>query len=501
MFFVSNRIGKETYFRRSVTVPDEMVEVICTFDENVIYIDYHVFVRPTRAVKRRADGDVNVLVLGLDGVSRVNFHRHMPKTSAFLSQLGNVEMMGYNKVEDNTFPNLIPVLTGLSVDELRKRCWHRDEDYFDGCHFVWDDYKTGNFQTAFVEDSPMLGLFNYLKSGFRGKPVDHYFRPLMIRAEERIGHERRDNIVCCTGSRLAMTALFGYARRIASAMAGRAYMGFFWSSSLTHDYVEYPRFGDDDLRAFFQRINGSGELNNTVLVLMSDHGIRWGSYRDTYQGGLEDRLPMLRFIVPEWFRNAYPRAVRNLNGNTVRLTTPYDLHETLSDLVDASRLVSDGTIDARTEANAAGNGVGRGASLFLEIPENRTCQSAGIPRHFCACRETRTALAVNDAQVVKAAGFLMDVVNKKLSAYPSCAELSLYEIHSAAVETVGSASDYEIRVTAVPGYAKFEATVRRDGEWFEILGSISRLNTYRDQSVCVNDAVIKLFCYCVQKTN
>lgn len=498
VYFISNRIGEKKYFKHSITVPDEMVEVICTFNENIIYIDYHIFIRPPPSVKCRTDGDISVLILGLDGVSRLNFHRHMPKTNAFLSQLGNVELLGYNKVEDNTFPNLIPVLTGLSVDELKKRCWHHDEDFFDDCDFVWDDFKNANFDTSFMEDSPMLGLFHYLKRGFLNKPVDHYLRPIMIQAEGKIGHQRRDNVVCCIGSQLGMTALFNYAYRVASSMANHSYMGFFWSSSLTHDYVEYPRFGDDDLKAFFDRFNRSGELNKTVLVLMSDHGIRWGSYRDTYQGGLEDRLPMLRFIIPEWFKNAYPKAVRNLNGNAVRLTTPYDLHETLLDLVDV-RLLADEAIEARAETDA---NAGRGTSLFIEISENKTCQTAGIPKHYCACHEARTALAVNDANVVSAASFLMESINAKLSGYTPCAKLSLHEINKATVETgrdgARPVKDYEIRVTTLPGHAKFEATVRRDGQQFNILGSLSRLNAYRDQSVCVNDALIKLLCYCIR---
>jgi len=454
-------------------------------------------------VKIRTDGAVSVLILGLDGVSRLNFHRHMPKASAFLSALGNVELLGYNKVEDNTFPNLIPALTGLSVDELKKRCWRDKDDFFDDCYFVWDDFRNANFDTVFMEDSTFIGLFHYLRKGFLNKPVDHYLRPIMVQAENMIGHQERNNIKCCIGTQLGMTTLFNYAHKVASSMADRKYFGFFWSSSLTHDFVEYPRFGDDDLTAIIDKFNRSGELNKTVLILMSDHGMRWGVYRSTYQGGLEDRLPMLRLLVPEWFEAAYPKAVRNLNGNVNRLTTTYDLHETLLDLVDVRRL-TDESIEARTRA--AADTTSRSSSLFLEISEHKTCQTAGIPKHYCACQVRKTMLTVDEPYVVKAANYFTDYINAMLKDYPLCANLSLHGIQSAVVESdedmawrVDAIRNYELQVTTLPGKAKFEAMVRRTGEQFDVLGnSFSRLNAYSNQSVCVNDPIIKLLCYCVR---
>lgn len=494
-FCFPNRLGEKIYFESSITVPDEMVEVICTLNENIIYMDYHTFIHPTPSVMKQKDGDISVLVLGLDSVSRLNFHRQMPKTNALLSLLGNIEMLGYNKVEDNTFPNLLPVLSGLSVEEFRIQCWPNDSDFFDDCHFVWKDFKNANFTTAFMEDSPMIGVFNYLKNGFFNKPTDHYLRPIMLRSESKIGHEHHGNTIGCIGAQLGMTALFNYAFKFASSMANHLYMGFVWSSSLTHDYIEYPRYGDNDLRAFFEKFNRSGQLNQTVIILMSDHGIRWGSYRDTSQGSLEDRLPMLRFIIPEWFQNMYPRAIRNLNENTVRLTTPYDLHETLLDFIDTKRLDND-SIERRMRTNRNN----RGTSLFLEISKYKTCKAAGIPKHYCACHDVRTALNVYDVDVIKAATFLMQYINLKLSIYPLCANLSLYHIQRASVEMGRdrtSVKDYEIQVTTVPGYAKFESTVRENNGEFKMVGSVSRLNMYGNQSICISDAKIKLLCYCI----
>ena len=50
---------------------------------------------------------VNVVILGIDTVSHMNFIRVMPRTVEFLTkELKAVGMNGYSKVGDNTFPNL-----------------------------------------------------------------------------------------------------------------------------------------------------------------------------------------------------------------------------------------------------------------------------------------------------------------------------------------------------------------------------------------------------------
>ena len=50
---------------------------------------------------------VNVVILGLDGVSHMNFKRVMPKTLKYTTeQLNAIGMDGLTKVGDNTFPNI-----------------------------------------------------------------------------------------------------------------------------------------------------------------------------------------------------------------------------------------------------------------------------------------------------------------------------------------------------------------------------------------------------------
>jgi Protein of unknown function (DUF229). len=78
----------------------------------------------------------SVLLFGLDSVSRLNLLRTMPKTVEHLRRSGWLQMSGYNKVGENTLPNLVAVLTGLSMEQLKKRCWPSYNTNFDTCPFI-----------------------------------------------------------------------------------------------------------------------------------------------------------------------------------------------------------------------------------------------------------------------------------------------------------------------------------------------------------------------------
>ena len=91
----------------------------------------------------------------------------MPRTLALLRELGAVEMMGYNKVADNTYPNLVPVLSGLEQDEFEKLCWTNHKKPFDKCPLLWKSFMNAGYRTVFGEDACSMTTFNYLKPGFR----------------------------------------------------------------------------------------------------------------------------------------------------------------------------------------------------------------------------------------------------------------------------------------------------------------------------------------------
>ena len=68
--------------------------------------------------KPYSDDLPNVLFVGIDSVSRLNFDRHFPQTAKLLAKHKFYTMFGYNKVADNTFVNLTPLLTGHYLEDI-----------------------------------------------------------------------------------------------------------------------------------------------------------------------------------------------------------------------------------------------------------------------------------------------------------------------------------------------------------------------------------------------
>ncbi|XP_049949063.1 uncharacterized protein LOC126457087 isoform X1 [Schistocerca serialis cubense] len=511
---------------------EEFVKVECRSPTNgsVVFRDYHAFVPLKPRVEERVvnltdvgDDDESfserpsVLIVGIDAVSRLNFHRQMNGTLAELRRLGAIEMLGYNKVGDNTFPNLVPVLAGMSEAELRNACWPNDKVAFDDCPWLWKTFHAAGYRSAFGEDAPWMGIFSYLKVGFVLQPTDYYLRPYMKLSEDDVGHKKPMNAKLCTGSRLTAEVLLEYVGRLGRALltCRRRLWALFWGASLSHDILSYPAAGDRLYVRLLRDLERCGALNRTIVVVMSDHGIRWGAIRETYQGRLEERLPMLSVLLPAGFQQRYPAAAANLRRNARRLSTPFDLHRTLLDVAHAPRGLDADSLRVRSRAaaeaavSADSSQAARGLSLFTELPAARTCASAGVEPHWCTCQESRP-VSTDSEEAVRAATFVVTQLNLLLGSHRECARLTLAEVRDARLLVArksqldgadgAHAAPVDVLVTlrTSPGDAVFEATVRRrphEGD-MALAGVVSRLNQYGKQSACMTNFRLRLYCYC-----
>ena len=74
---------------------------------------------------------------------------------------------------------------------------------------------------------------------------------------------------------------------------------------MTHNNLNFARLADKPYLRYLKAMKKSGILNNTMLIFLGDHGVRYGPIRQTYIGALEERLPTLFIALPEWFRAKY----------------------------------------------------------------------------------------------------------------------------------------------------------------------------------------------------
>lgn len=200
------------------------------------------------------------------------------------------------------------------------------------------------------------------------KPVDHFLRNFWVAASEHSNGME----TLCLGQEPGYKKRFRYLKSFYEAYPKKRKfaLSFF---SLGHEDVNALGFADEDLSTFLRDMKESGYLDNTLLVVMGDHGIRYGAIRKTILGKLEERLPLLYVAVPKLIKEKYPEFIRNLNINKDRLTSPYDLHATLQQILSKSHQKK----------------YTFGQSLFTEISKSRTCKEAGNPEHFCPCIDFR----------------------------------------------------------------------------------------------------------------
>ena len=512
-------------FTSDIKMTTPFIRIACYGTErNMIYRNFHALVLKNNILEQKLDilfnqfmkrdqpkETMNVIVLGVASVSRLNFIRHMPKTRRFLVEtLKAFELKGYNKVADNTFPNMVPMLTGKYAKELGFNETTHNQ-FFDKYPLVWKNFSFNGYRTMFAEDAPHIAMFNYLKKGFHHEPVNYYLRPFSLALEKHgsVWNQGHD----CVGSKPETQIVLDYLKEFVSKFNNKPYFAVTFISRLTHDYLNKAGLGDILYLSFFQWLHKTHYLNNTAVIFFSDHGIRFGPIRNTYIGKLEERLPFAYLILPHWFQEKYPDIWYNLQLNQNRLTTPFDIFETLKDIRLFKGLSPPASL------------LNRGLSLFSEIPKGRTCDHARVLPHWCTCHK-KEPVSLKGKSVIQAAKSVVTTINSQLHNQGStpCAILRLSGVtdalklqsndqvlffknsqHDVIGRTVIYGEkpkrmiDYLITLHATPGDGLFEATVRHsiEDDHYQVIGDISRINRYGNQSVCINSASLKKFCYCL----
>ena len=99
---------------------------------------------------------------------------------------------------------------------------------------------------------------------------------------------------------------------------------------MSHDWIEAGHFLDVPYSQLLTRLFDEKLLDNTLLIFFSDHGFRYGPLRQTHTGEVENRLPFIFIHLPKDFNKTFADKLRQ---NQYRLTTPFDIHATLTHLI------------------------------------------------------------------------------------------------------------------------------------------------------------------------
>ena len=146
-------------------------------------------------------------------------------------------------------------------------------------------------------------------------------------------------------------------------------------AGFSHHRMNDVKKNERDILALLKGFKAKGYLENTLLIVMGDHGLRFGEVRKLVQGKLEERLPLYSMVVPPWFPSRYPDVFKIMQTNTARLTTWFDVHATFRHILNFPTPPAD---------------MSRGISLFTEVPATRTGKDAGIHNYWCPCLQWST---------------------------------------------------------------------------------------------------------------
>ena len=473
-------------------------------------------------VKEKGFKGLNVVIWGTDSMSSLMFQRLLPKVHEYFTKtLGGILLESYNIIGDGTAQAWIPILTGKTQFEqpdVQKGV--PDASFCDIYPLIWKEFERRGYITSFAEDDPNFAMFHYKLKGFKEQPTHHYMRPFYIEAAKYIApvylpFDNRPSKYCL-GSRPLPRLMLDWIKELFATYPDRPKFSISFGAALTHEYNNLAQLQEPFLLEFLQYMNSKSYLNNTVMILMSDHGARFHKMRATEQGKLEERMPYFAVRFPEWFRNAYPREYNNFVQNSQRLSTPFDIHETLMELL--------GIVPMRESTIKPGPGI----SLFSEVPLERTCSQAHIEPHYCACLKWEK-VSRDDKDIVSAVQSVLKTLNDLLKPFSSdCMPLTIGSVKGASrfstnedvlrfqesPSGVGEQPDMSDQMQAQdilflvtfytkPNNALFEATTRKrtsDGKFLVDLKQISRINKYGNSSWCIKQKATHLLPYCVCRT-
>ncbi|CAH0598635.1 unnamed protein product [Chrysodeixis includens] len=465
----------------------------------------------------------NVLIFGFDSTSKNGFIRKMPKSYQYIMRhLEGTLLEGYNIVGDGTPAALFPILTGkneLELPDVRKKM--NKNGTADSMPFIFYKLKEDGYRTAYFEDMPWIGTFQYRFNGFKKQPADHYLRAFYLEESNQGKKWWAKGNKYCVGDtpqyQLMMNITDQFLR-----LDGKKFC-FTFIADITHDDFNMISTADEAFVEFLKGLKARNVFEDTMLIIMGDHGPRYAKVRDTLQGKLEERLPLMYIQLPASLRRATPHVPRVLAGNARALSTPHDAHATVLHVLK--------WLHRRNMYKVKGADLLRGLSLLEPIPRNRSCSEAGIEPHWCACLAWKN-VSQSDALYTRTAEAFVAHINRLTEPMRTrCVPRTLTSIQYvqrqaantrmlsfvAAKDADGyvgkfgarvniAKENFQLKVVVGPGHGIYEAMVtyyKNEDKFAVDNRDISRTNAYGNEPSCVSASHphLNMFCYCKEYLN
>ena len=373
----------------------EKPEVILDYNNNSygeikININYNKLLSKNRLSLENCKENNNIIFIYMDNLSRVHFYRQYKKTTKFLHQFfrfegykpningqnfHGFEFLKYHKFDQATLNNAIPMFNGVYFNINNSKI------------SIIKDFKRNGYITCNVQDICHKELMRIgpLK-GYKYIEFDHeYSSPNCDPNIYSIGYG----------------VLYGENGVLRKCLYGKEnfeynieYSKQFWKSyknnrkflrivnTYAHEYSgEKSKYTDGILYSFFEDLYFSGQMENTTIFIVGDHGYigLFGVYKilNANDWNIESALPIFILITFDKKNTTYFNQYSQINNNQQTLITPFDIYYTLRNILFGEHYKNNIISQFRNE----------GESLFKYInPYQRICNKyKQINKYTCQC--------------------------------------------------------------------------------------------------------------------
>jgi Protein of unknown function (DUF229) len=362
---------------------------------------------------------VKVALLLLDSVSQRHFSRSTPLFNATVSGLERdglaktfsfdlLHVVGWNSNE-----NQVPIMAGVFWRNLKKP---KKGDVH--CNSLWSAFRNDGFVTAHAEHGHWFPALKYFEEQVsfcktRAKREKQRKQSPDIVLDKRYWLDEK------WGCARTVEPLTGYLQSLIEARADeRLFVSSYIPDSHSNFSPLYVTTMDRPLSEFYASV---GRRSDTIIVLIADHGLHFGPHLESFEGQVEHKLPVLKITVPTALLAEHPDLERKLAINSKRLVTQYDVHASMLRL---SRMFGTDPAHSLPKVETPT------ALSFVdaEVPEDRTCEDAGVPEAVCVCGGwEEVEVGAGEEKVVDR---VIAYLNGKTSAVKACDKIALVAIVS-----------------------------------------------------------------------
>ena len=321
-------------------------EVIVDFTEDPygqmkININYKEDLAKERKLKEKKDTN-NVLFLFLDNLSRNQFYRQYPKTIKFLEKFlsyegfnpnanlnekyHGFEFYKYNKFNDATMRNTLPMFSGVYFDYKNKMI------------SIVKDFKNNGYITANIQDichkelMSISAIENYTYVEFDHEYAGPNCDPSIYGRGFSFLIGENGIFKKCLYGKESFDYVLEYAKKFwISYKDNKKFMRIV--NTYGHEYSgEKSKYTDESLRDFLVDLYENSQLKDTTVFIASDHGFAlMGVYKvlEAKDWKVEKNLPIFILLEPDKSKLNYNEQYGEIFKNQQTFITSFDIFYTL----------------------------------------------------------------------------------------------------------------------------------------------------------------------------